>query len=1001
MRILKSFVLAVFSLSLGIDTVCASIFNKDFYMVYDYVKRRDINGLRKAQMYGLNIDSENNNGETALCYTIYQKDYQGYDMLVSLHADTNPRCLKAMHPKYKKEFFTNQKFTRSGYKAASSGTAIKSSSPLISTSTAIGVVGIGAAIAVASASSGGGGSGGDGEQGSGGNPSGGDPNNDTNFDMTVDRNFAVIGDSVAGAPTLEEIEGNEAFQKGNFLSDINAQYAYAKGYNGYVINRNPDTNEIVADNPYTSEKITVAVVDNGIYAQNPALTANVNTSLGANFDYGPCLSSNTSNCYTYNEGTQEVSLNGVVQFLALPSDWNAFVADYSSDYVYDISNTSPHTYETSLDSDGNYVKEGLSSHGTHVAGIIGANSSEMQGVNPNAEVVSLIFDRWLGFDDARLLSKLSELADDGLKVVNLSFGYSLSDYNYDDYKSSLNQFFKNQSLVKELFDKNVVIVSAAGNDRDTAENMLNSNSGLPFLNGVGSSAEDLFINVVAVDSNGKLASYSNACGPTAEFCLAAPGGTSDSPLWSTVIPTTEGGTFTEDLGAMMGTSMAAPVVSGSVSLLMSAFPYLTPQQVVQLLFATADDLGSPEIYGHGMINLETAVQPYGVTTIATGNSVNGEKIAFSGIGISLPHSLAYALKNETGRNFMILDSFSRGYNMPLSSLISISEPRNALKNDLRRFSIRSKTKEIKVNDKLTLAYSSCLTETKDNIALGEMSFNYEGEDGNKFGFFYTEDSSYHKGDYFSKALSNPYLNMNNAFGVDTEIALGEKVGFTLQTMSGENGFYDNDNRFSALNDNRFNAMSAGINIKPSSSWSLRLDSGMLQEKGSLLGMRGRGALGLGTNETIYNSVSLTLKPTDKLSLTASYHTGTTNGQALTSGLLSVSDIKSESFALDTRYQLDENSLIGLQLSSPLNIKKGTLSFDLPTSRDESTDAVYREKFDVSLEAEHKEFNVGTYFAHETKEGKWFQAEVGARFNPDGRDDLGTDYRLMLGFGANF
>ena len=82
-------------------------------MVYDYVKRRDINGLRKAQMYGLNIDSENNNGETALCYTIYQKDYQGYDMLVSLHADTNPRCLKAMHPMNKKEFFTNQKFTRS------------------------------------------------------------------------------------------------------------------------------------------------------------------------------------------------------------------------------------------------------------------------------------------------------------------------------------------------------------------------------------------------------------------------------------------------------------------------------------------------------------------------------------------------------------------------------------------------------------------------------------------------------------------------------------------------------------------------------------------------------------------------------------------------------------------------------------------------------------------------------------------------------------------------
>lgn len=1015
MRVLKVSILAVLGLLCGIESVQASIFNKDFYMVYDYVKRRDADGLRKAQIYGLNIDAQDNNGETALCYTIYQKDYSGYDILVALHADTNPRCLEAMHPKYKKEFFNNRNFTRMVRPAAKT-TATKVGPPLFNTTTAVGIVGLGSAIALAaSGSSGGGGSGG---SGGGDDPSGGDPGNDNNFDMTVDRNF-VVGDTVydvnTAPKTIIEIQDAAAFQKGNFLSNIGAQYAYYHGYDGRIVNRNPDTHEVIFTdgNPYVAGKIKVAVVDNGIYSQNAALTPNV--TAGFNYDYGPCSGGNTNNCYVFNEANETVSLNGITQFRVLKDDWEAYAASYSANYVYqsdsvdNTTNTTPHSFEVIKDSTGAYIKEGLSSHGTHVAGIIGANSNEMQGVNPNAELVPIIYDKWLGFDDARLLNKLTELADSALRVVNLSFGYSLSDYNYDNYKTQVNSEFKNKDLIKNIFDKGVVIVAAAGNERETAENMLNVNSGLPFLEGVGDSAKDLFINVVAVDGNGKLASYSNACGPTAEFCLAAPGGTNDSPLWSTIINGTNEfghGTFPDDqypdgLGPMIGTSMAAPVVSGSVSLLMSAFPYLSSQEVVRLLFATADDLGNPEIYGHGLINLGQAILPYGPTTIATGTSVKGEQVALSGARVSIPHAYAYALKNDMGRNFMILDSFSRGYNMPISSLVNISEPRNVLKNDLRRFSIRNKTKKIAVNDNISLSYSSRTTEVKDNIAVGSVDFSYKSNSGNQFGFFYTEDNTYRNADYFSKALSNPYLNMNNAFGLNSEFALTEKVSFNLQTMNGENGFYENDKRFSAMNDNRFSSMSAGISFKPSSKWSLSFNSGILQEKGSLLGMRGQGAFGLGNNETVYNSISVTVNPTEKLSVTASYHTGTTEGHNTASGLLSVSDIKSESFALDTRYQLDESSLIGMQLSAPLNIKKGTLSFDLPTSRDDANDTVYREKFDISLNSDHREINVGTYFAHEMDDGKWFQAEAGARFNPDGRNDLGTDYRMMLGFGANF
>ena len=55
--------------------------------------------------------------------------------------------------------------------------------------------------------------------------------------------------------------------------------------------------------------------------------------------------------------------------------------------------------------------------------------------------------------------------------------------------------------------------------------------------------------------------------------------------------------------------MAAPVVSGAFAVLFQAFPYLETDVLVDLVFATATDLGEgvDEVYGHGMLNLEEAM----------------------------------------------------------------------------------------------------------------------------------------------------------------------------------------------------------------------------------------------------------------------------------------------------------------------------------------------------------------------------------------------------------
>ena len=109
-----------------------------------------------------------------------------------------------------------------------------------------------------------------------------------------------------------------------------------------------------------------------------------------------------------------------------------------------------------------------------------------------------------------------------------------------------------------------------------------------------------WINVVAVDGDNRIAAFSNGCGASKNWCLAAPG-------VDIIIPDLGGGRRTAD-----GTSFAAPHVSGAAAVLKSAFPNMSPRQVAALLFATARDLGAPgvdDVYGRGLLDLENATRP--------------------------------------------------------------------------------------------------------------------------------------------------------------------------------------------------------------------------------------------------------------------------------------------------------------------------------------------------------------------------------------------------------
>ncbi|NYT66257.1 autotransporter domain-containing protein [Alcaligenaceae bacterium] len=109
---------------------------------------------------------------------------------------------------------------------------------------------------------------------------------------------------------------------------------------------------------------------------------------------------------------------------------------------------------------------------------------------------------------------------------------------------------------------------------------------------------------VATDPQGIIASYSNLCGATAAWCIAAPGGGNGQPVYATL----PYGNY----GPKQGTSMSAPVVSGAAAVLREAFPYMTARQIIEVILTTADsttltEWGDEAIYGRGMLDLGTAI----------------------------------------------------------------------------------------------------------------------------------------------------------------------------------------------------------------------------------------------------------------------------------------------------------------------------------------------------------------------------------------------------------
>jgi serine protease AprX len=263
-------------------------------------------------------------------------------------------------------------------------------------------------------------------------------------------------------------------------------------------------------------------------------------------------------------------------------------------------------------------------HGSHVAGIIGGNGydsyGEKSGIAPDANLVSLkVLDQEGKGTISNIIAALNWIATNGatynVRVVNMSVGAGIFESYWTDPLTL---------ATKKLTDKGIVVVAAAGNMGKNAAGQLQyggitAPGNAPWVLTVGaSSTMGTFTRY-----DDEMAGFSSS-GPSfidfeAKPDLVAPGvGTVSLAVPGSTFYTSKS-TFllngTRLLGskpylALSGTSMAAPVVAGSVALMLQANPKLTPNLVKAILQYTAQSYRdySSLRQGAGFLNTLGAVR---------------------------------------------------------------------------------------------------------------------------------------------------------------------------------------------------------------------------------------------------------------------------------------------------------------------------------------------------------------------------------------------------------
>lgn len=642
-------------------------------------------------------------------------------------------------------------------------------------------------------------------------------------------------------------------------------------------------------------------------------------------------------------------------------------------------------------------------HGTIVAGVIAANRDnnnfgsgfKMHGVAFGASISTyeiplgsgggpyepLDVDNVNFSTDNYFASRFTTMANQA-QIVNMSFGFAgvITSYSAADIESAFSASLDAlRQFNKPRGDRSIFVIAAgnAWNDLDEFGNVVDASSpellpGLPYL---FPELKDHVLAVAAVDRSGEISSFSNHCGAAADFCLSAPGGgdangdgnfDDDEIIWGPSPPPEDGEPDSDYYAGTLGTSFAAPLVSGSLALLKQMFPSVGNHELVNRLLVTANKTGiygDSSIYGQGLLDLDTATRPVGAIAVASGDSLDSGLVSLNQSSIStfggaLGNSLQSALSDH---NMAVFDELGFPFFQSASALISDSPTSS------KASTLRHRTEQLEGGRRIQVG--AAIDHWQRNNSSGfytdnpsdQMRPDYfalqaqNSQGGERFaginanpGWFF----GVYADSFVTPATTNddssfaaPWLRFaRNGWSSGGAIALGDGK-LRLGVFEGSASW----NRFQPVSEHRGNGamMEYSLTIDDQA-LGLSIQSGFVNERDTFLGTELGSALGqLENSETYFAGINGHLQIRENWQGLFAIYSGTTDsglGQGTNDGLLNLDNsIVSSSWSLGlTGHSVwQHNDQLSIYLAQPLRIERGQASLQLASGRTVNRQVIYQ------------------------------------------------------------